>query len=103
MEIPYSSIRNLDYPYKIHSPSSLLYGGGDCLARLGHMSALEMGCHGEQSKVQRATSLRRQKDSVCFFHVHFELVLTSASKMSRRRLKVWDLNLERSLRSEDSY
>lgn len=34
---------------------------GDYLARLGHLSALDMGCHGEQSKVQRATSLRRQK------------------------------------------
>lgn len=61
---------------------------GDYLARLGHVSALEMGCHGEQSKAQRAASLRRQKDSFCFFLVHFELVLTSASKMSRRRLKV---------------
>lgn len=61
---------------------------GDYLARLGHVSALEMGCHGEQRKVQRAMSLRRQKDSFYFFHVHFELVLTSASKMSRRKLKV---------------
>lgn len=61
---------------------------GDYLARLGHVSALEMGCHGEHRKVQRATSLRRQKDSFCFFHVCFELVLTSASKMSRRKLKV---------------
>lgn len=43
---------------------------GDYLARLGHVSALQMGCHGEQSKAQRAASLRRQKDSFCFFHVH---------------------------------